>query len=155
MGVSSLQEALDRKNSPCLVCGRLHSLQTQCSRELMAERIGKLMEANSTIPLLMKSNKELSDIANDLQKMFLKVDEAHTLLMQLLSTYGETGEEIKNKYLEALDSWVPKAKEPINHDTSDQQQSLFSLEHLTPNAKKINGSIVQANGKPFDQGLEK
>lgn len=153
-GILSMKDALARKNGPCPVCGHMHAIQTQCAREALAQRISKLMEANSLIPGLLSQNKEVTELAENFRMMLVKVDDTHTILMQILSTYGNTGKEIEQKYMEALDAWAPKAKEPINQDTCDQQ-SLFSQEFLTPQEKKISDSTERVIGSSLDHAFGK
>lgn len=153
MSISSLQDALDRKNGPCPVCNQMHNLQTQCSREALASKITKLMEANSLIPGLLQQNKQVTEIAKNFQSLLVKADEAHTILMDLLTGWGDIGEEIKKTYLEKLNSWAPK--EIINQDICDLQPSLFDQEHLTTQGKKISDSTGRVIGRIFDQDSEK
>ncbi len=127
--VTSMQDLLDRKNgSPCPLCSVIHRPQVQCTREHLASKITKLLEANAMIPGLLQHNKEATQIASGLQHIVKKADEAHNILMEVLSNHGEIGETIQREYMERLDKWA--ANVPSNPDTTVQGE-LFSQEPST------------------------
>lgn len=120
MGVSSFEEALERKKGlACIMCEEHHPSLTKCNRSALLTKISKLMMANSGIPDLLSQKKEAVEIAQGFQGMLKKADEAHTILMQILSGYGDTGKEISKRYLEGLNIWV-QDKEPTKQDTCGQ-----------------------------------
>ena len=144
--VTSAQEFLDRKKGfPCLACHFVHPPKTPCSREEMAFRIKKLVEANEKIPELLKMNTEATELAMNFRLMLKKADEAHTILMELLKEHGEVGEEISIEYMKRVNAWA-QGKERTSQDTSDLQPSLFSPELSTPNETPTNVSTKQGIG---------
>lgn len=109
---------LDRKKGgACQICGVPHPIQNRCKSEDLIRVVTKLREANSFIPQILAANKEATELAQHFQDLLKIADRAHTFLMETLAKYGETGEQIKNKYLGEIDSW---AKASTSQDTAEQ-----------------------------------
>ena len=148
MTVTNLKDALARKGGVCQICNHAHSLQQPCSREAMAHKITKLMEANSMIPGLLQHNKQATEIAEHFRGMLKRADEAHTMLMDILAGHGEIGIKIRDEYMERLNKWAEA--ELTSQDTSDNQLSLFSQEQSTSNGTEIKNSTRQPSGLILD-----
>lgn len=143
MTIKSMKDFLARKNgAPCEACGVVHDIEKPCSREALAFRIMALMQANSGIPDLLNQKKEAVQIAKTFQGLLKRADEAHTILMQILSTHGEVGEKIRVQYLMELDSWA-QAKEITDPATRDQMELPLSQEPSTLNETETNDCTKQ------------
>jgi hypothetical protein len=118
-----LVDLADRKGKPCITCGEMHIIQNRCRHEVLVRRIAGLQEANGCIPSLLQANKEATDVAKCFQGLIKKADEAHTILMGILTKHGEPGEAIKTEYLEELDKWH---KETLSQDTEQPTQDTES-----------------------------
>lgn len=157
MSGTILTNLLDRKNGgACSVCGYTHNIQTQCSREAMAFRISKLLEANQIIPSLLQANKEATVLAGGYKMLLKKADEAHAILMNILETHGDTGAKIREEYLGALNSWAETKEESTSQGTSDnqpEQLSLFSQENSISPETVTNHFTKQPSGLSSEQGL--
>ena len=124
MEVTNIKELFDKKNKvKCAICNESH-MSEKCARGDLVFRIQNLVRANAMIPQLMGSNKEAVEMAQGLQGILKKADEAHTILMQILSTHGDVGDQIKNEYMGKLETWA----NPIIDLGTTEQLELFSQE---------------------------
>jgi len=123
MSVTSLKEALENRGVKCAICNEKHNVQGKCKRGDLVFRIENLLKANSLIPQLMNANKEAVSIADGLQAMAGRFDQAHTALMEILKSHGEVGATIEKAYLQRMDE-ICAPKEPTNLDTSAQEEQL-------------------------------
>jgi hypothetical protein len=138
-----ITELASRKGKPCNICDEMHSSQNRCRYERLATKIVKLLEANSFIPQLIQHNKESTEIATHFQSLLKKADQAHTILMEVLSRHGDMGEKIKIEYLEKLNTW---ADQHSSQDTLDQR-GPSSPENSTPSETNDKPSINQESGE--------
>lgn len=145
--MSIITNILDRKQGgPCQICNESHDIKTRCRFEAMARKIVRLTEANSYIPSILAANKEATTLAQHFQSLLKKADQAHTILMEILSLpeYPD-GELIKARYLGELDKW---AKESISQDTQEQLE-LLAPENSTPPETPTTNCTSQGNGSDF------
>lgn len=146
MSVTSMKELLERKKgAACLLCNLHHPVQTPCNREALNNKISNLVAANAHIPALLQTNKEVTELAETFREMLKKADEAHTILMEICSQYGETGEAIKEEYLGRLGKWATGIAH-IDQSTQDQQE-LFNQEPSTLPAIEIKDSTRPLSGR--------
>lgn len=138
-----------RKGKPCHLCGHLHDIKSKCNGQHLAHMIVRLKEANGMIPSILKANKEAVETAQAFQEIIKDADQAHTILMEVLSMpeYPD-GELIRQRYLEELDKWQKQkvAQKSTSPATSDPQLGLFDQENSTPAGTQTKGSTDLESG---------
>lgn len=156
--VTDIKKAMDKKKKAdgCKICCEVHPKSGKCNRKHLIFRIENLIRANALVPGLAGSNKTAVSVAMELEKqvrglqgMAKLFDESHTMLMEILKNHGEIGEQIKNQYLEKIDTW---AKARISPDTSGEQGELFNQENSTQPETEISDSTKQPSGLAFVEG---
>lgn len=154
MSVTNIEEARAKKEG-CAICNQIHAKSGKCKRGDLVKKIQNLVRANALIPQLMGSNKEAVEIAEKLQKqvdglqeMAKRFDEAHKILMDVLTGHGEIGEEIKKKYLGELDIWVVQHTSPDTSETAETSNQ----ENSTLQEMPIKNYTKQQNGLAFAEG---
>lgn len=138
---------LDRKNGKvCEACNAVHAKMTDpCTREALANKIFRLVTANQAIPGLLETNRELSDICKNFQALLKKADEAHMILMDILSKHGNVGKMIEGEYIERLNAWAPTGNVHTSQDTLENPNPS-SQENSTSSAKEISDSTKPPTG---------
>lgn len=145
MSITSLKDALEKRNRQCPTCNEKHDPKGKCKRGDLVFRIENLIKANSLIPQLMNAAKEATETAASFQKIVKQADEAHSILMKVLSDKGPLGELICKEYLEELDKWV---KESTSQDTSEKTNPS-SQENSMSQEMPISDSTNPPNGLVF------
>lgn len=93
--------------------------QNRCKYETLVSKISYLSDANKMIPAILAANKEAVITSSQFQILLRQADKAQEILLEVLASKGELGEEIKNEYLGRVNEWV---KEHFSQGTEPQKQ---------------------------------